>query len=92
LKLGWDISISGVCTFKNSGELRETIKSLPVDRIHIETDAPFMTPVPHRGKENEPALLVHTAKFVAELLGVSEDKLAQQLKINAKKLFPKLQW
>lgn len=92
LKLGWDISISGVCTFKNSEELRQTIKTLPLDRIHIETDAPFMTPVPHRGKENEPALLIHTAKFVTDLFGVSEEKLAAQLKANAKRLFPKLQW
>lgn len=92
LKLGWDISISGVCTFKNSGALRETIKSLPLERIHIETDAPFMTPVPHRGTENEPALLVHTAKFVAELMGVTEEILSVQLKQNAKRLFPKLDW
>ncbi len=92
LRLGWDISLSGVCTFKNAEDLRATIKTLPLDRIHIETDAPFMTPVPHRGRENEPALLIHTAQFIAGLLSVSEADLSRQLKLNAKRLFPRLVW
>lgn len=92
LALGFDISLSGVCTFKNAEALRATIKSLPLDRIHIETDAPFMTPVPHRGKENEPALVVLTAKQISGLLGLSEDVLMKQLKKNAQRLFAKLLW
>lgn len=92
LDLGWDISLSGVCTFKNAEELRNTIKTLPKERIHIETDAPFMTPVPNRGKENEPSFVIHTAQVVAQLLGLSVEQLSVQLKLNAKRLFPKLIW
>jgi len=92
LALGFDISISGVCTFKNAENLRSTIKTLPLDRIHIETDAPFMTPVPHRGKENEPALVVLTAVKVCEILGLSQEVLSAQLKKNAQRLFSKLLW
>ena len=92
LALGFDISISGVCTFKNAESLRATIKSLPLDRIHIETDAPFMTPVPHRGKENEPAFVTLTAKQVCGILNLSEDVLSAQLKKNAQSLFSKLLW
>ncbi len=92
LKIGFDISLSGVCTFKNAEPLREVIRSLPVDRVHIETDAPFMTPAPHRGKENEPAMISFTAQKVSELFSLSENELSRQLKINAKRLFPKLLW
>lgn len=87
LKCGFNISFSGVVTFKNASELRDVVKKVPLDRLHIETDAPFLTPVPLRGKKNTPAHIVHTARCVAELKGVSEAELAQQTRLNALKLF-----
>ncbi|HND85107.1 MAG TPA: TatD family hydrolase [Pseudobdellovibrionaceae bacterium] len=90
LELGFDISISGVVTFKNAQSLRDTVKGIPLNRIHVETDAPYLSPVPLRGKENEPSYVVHTAKVVADLHGVSIETLAQQTRQNAENLFPKL--
>ncbi len=92
IDLGFNISISGVVTFKNAEALREVVKSLPLDRIHIETDAPFLTPAPFRGKKNAPEMMVHTAKCVAELKNVSMEELAKQTRENALKLFTKIQW
>lgn len=92
LDLGMNISISGVVTFKNADSLRSTVKMLPLDRIHVETDAPFLAPIPMRGKKNTPAYVVHTAKFVAELKGISEEELCAQTRQNALKMFPKIQW
>jgi TatD DNase family protein len=92
LDLGFNISISGVVTFKNADELRATVKSLPLDRIHVETDAPFLAPVPMRGKKNQPAFVVHTAQFVADLKGISTDKLCEVTRQNALKMFPKIVW
>lgn len=90
LKLGYNISISGVVTFKTAEALRATVKTVPLDRLHIETDAPFLTPVPFRGKKNEPALIIHTAKIVAELKGVSLSELAESTTQNARNLFKKI--
>ncbi|OFZ18842.1 MAG: hydrolase TatD [Bdellovibrionales bacterium RBG_16_40_8] len=90
LAIGYNISISGVVTFKNSVSLRDVVKSIPLDRLHIETDAPFLTPAPFRGKKNEPAFVVHTAKVVAELKGISVEELAQVTSENAKRLFKRL--
>ncbi len=92
LKLGFNISISGVVTFKNADDLRNTVRGLPLDRIHVETDAPFLAPIPMRGKKNTSAYVVHTAKFVADLKGVTVEQLAEQTKVNALKMFPKIQW
>ena len=92
LKLGLNISISGVVTFKNASALRDVVKSLPLDRIHVETDSPFLTPVPFRGKKNTSAYVVHTAEKVAELKEISIDELAKITKENALKMFPKLVW
>ena len=92
LDLGFNISISGVVTFKNADSLRSTVKMLPLDRIHVETDAPFLAPVPMRGKKNTPAFVTHTAQFVADLKGVSVQDLCLQTKMNALKMFPKIQW
>jgi len=92
LDKGFDISFSGVVTFKKAEELRKVVEKVPKDRIHIETDAPFLTPVPHRGKKNHPALMVHTAKKIAEIKGLDESELASQTKKNALRLFPRLQW
>lgn len=90
LDLGFNISISGVVTFKNAGSLRDVVKSLPLDRIHVETDAPFLAPMPHRGKKNTPAFVVHTAEIVANLKGITTLELAKHTRQNAQKLFPKL--
>src|SRR5262245_12468961 len=71
LALGMYISISGIVTFKAAEQLRATVKELPLDRLLVETDAPYLAPVPKRGKTNEPAFVAHTAAKVAELKGVS---------------------
>ena len=91
LALGLYISVSGIATFKNSGALRDVIKSVPLEKLLVETDAPFLAPVPHRGKTNEPAFVVHTAKMLAELKGVSEEDLAAITTDNFFRLFSKVQ-
>lgn len=91
LELGLYISVSGIATFKNSGVLRDVIKTVPLDRLLVETDAPFLAPVPHRGKTNEPAFVVHTAKMLAELKGVSPEELAATTTDNFFRLFSKVQ-
>jgi TatD DNase family protein len=90
LDLGFNISISGVVTFKNAGELRKTVEAIPLDRLHVETDAPFLAPVPHRGKKNTPAYVVHTAEVVAQLKSLSVPELARVTTANAFRLFKKL--
>lgn len=92
LDLGMNISFSGVVTFKNADALREVVKRVPLDRLHVETDAPFLTPVPFRGKKNTPAFVVHTAAAVAQLKQVPIEDLAQQTARNAKQMFKKLEW
>lgn len=92
LDLGYNISISGVVTFKNAESLRQIVKMIPLDRIHVETDAPFLAPIPMRGKKNTPAYVIHTAKFVAELKGITEAQLCEQTRVNAMKVFPKIKW
>jgi len=91
LELGLYISVSGIATFKNSKVLREVIATVPLDRLLVETDAPYLAPVPHRGKTNEPAFVVHTAAMLAELKGVSQDELARATTENFFRLFPKVQ-
>ncbi len=90
LECGFHISISGVVTFKNAQSLREVVKRIPLDRLHIETDAPFLAPVPLRGQKNQPAFLVHTARVVADLKDVSLEQLEKATQANAQALFPKL--
>lgn len=93
LDLGFNISISGVVTFKNAQSLRDIVKNIiPLNRIHVETDAPFLAPVPMRGKSNTAAYVVHTAKVVAELKGISLEQLSEQTNLNAKTLLKKLIW
>ena len=89
LDLGFYISLSGIVTFKNARELQETAKIIPDDRILVETDSPFLAPVPHRGQTCEPAFVADTARFVAELRGVPLETLAQQTTDNFFKLFNK---
>lgn len=90
LELGIFISFSGIVTFKKSTELREIARDVPLDRLIVETDAPFLAPVPHRGKRNEPAFVVATAQILAELKGVPSDLLAAETTANALSLFDKM--
>ena len=83
LDLGFDISFSGIVTFKNSESLRSVAKIVPRDRLLIETDAPYLAPVPMRGKRNEPSYLAHTAKHLAATLSMSDEALRRQTTNNA---------
>ncbi len=87
MDLGFYISISGIVTFKSAGDLREVALRIPADRLLIETDSPWLAPVPKRGKQNEPAFVRHTAEFLAGLRGVSVDDLATVTAGNFFKLF-----
>jgi TatD DNase family protein len=87
LNLGYYISFSGIVTFRNADMLRETAKFVPADRILIETDAPYLAPVPLRGRRNRPAYVRETAKFVAALRGLTLEDFAQQTRVNTKALF-----
>ena len=89
LDLGFMISISGIVTFKNAKDLQETAARLPLDRLLIETDAPFLAPVPHRGKTGEPAFVADTAQFLANLRGESVGQLAEATAKNFHRLFAK---
>lgn len=89
LELGLFISISGIVTFKNAAELRATAERIPEDRLLIETDSPFLAPVPHRGKSCEPAFVADTARFLAEIRGVSVEHLAAKTTENFYRLFTK---
>lgn len=89
LNLGLTISLSGIVTFKNAKDLQATAKVIPEDRILVETDAPFLAPVPHRGKVCEPAFVADTLDFVADLRGVTPDILADQTGRNFRALFAK---
>ena len=77
------ISISGIITFKNSDELREVIKYIPIDKLLTETDAPWLAPVPFRGKTNFPQYVIHTNKFISEFLNIDFDDLSSILVNNA---------
>lgn len=89
LDLGFFISLSGIVTFKNAGDLRAIARDVPLDRLLIETDAPYLAPVPLRGKRNEPAFIVHTAALVAELKGIPVEQLARAAHENFFRLFAK---
>src|ERR1700687_3329304 len=88
--LGHYVSFTGILTFKNSNDLRATAAALPADRIMVETDAPYLAPLPYRGKRNEPAFVVETAKVLAETRGVSPETIAQQTTENFFRLFSKV--
>lgn len=91
LDLGMYISISGIVTFKNATALQEAAKYIPLDRMLIETDSPYLAPVPLRGKTNEPSYTKYVAEFIAGLKGISTEKLARQTTDNFFKLFSKAQ-
>lgn len=89
LQLGLSISISGIVTFKNAAELQEIAKVIPKDRLLVETDSPFLAPVPHRGRPCEPAFVADTAGFLADLRGEPLDRLADNTTANFFRLFSK---
>lgn len=87
LDLGLYISIPGIVTFKNASDLQKVAQEIPLDRMLLETDGPFLAPVPFRGKRNRPEYLLYTAAMVAELRGISMDEVARQTSQNTKQLF-----
>lgn len=89
LELGLTISLSGIVTFKNAKDLQEAAKLVPDDRLLVETDSPFLAPVPNRGKTCEPAFVADTARFVADLRGTEPERLAEQTTANFARLFNK---
>ena len=89
LDLGLHVSLSGIVTFKNARDLQDTARSIPIDRLLIETDAPFLAPVPHRGRTCEPAFVADTAAFVAELRGEPVEQIAEATGRNFHELFTK---
>ncbi len=90
VELGHYVSFTGILTFKNSQNLRDIAAALPAERILVETDAPYLAPLPHRGRRNEPAYVVETAKVLAETRGVSFDEVARQTTENFFRLFNKV--
>ncbi|HEY2071655.1 MAG TPA: TatD family hydrolase [Rhizomicrobium sp.] len=89
LALGFSISVSGIATFKKSDELRAVLKDVPLERLLVETDSPYLAPMPHRGKRNEPSFVVNTAAMLAGLKDVSADELARVTTDNFFRLFSK---
>ena len=90
LELGLYVSFSGVLTFKNSQELRDLVRDVPLDRLLVETDAPFLAPVPHRGKRNEPSFVAETARVLAQARGVSFSEVAEKTTANVLRAFNKM--
>ena len=88
LELGFYISFSGIITFKNAADLRDVVKKVPVEQLLIETDSPYLTPVPFRGKSNQPRYVRQVAECVAELKGMSVEAVAEQTKGNFYRCFP----
>ena len=85
--MGLCISFAGMLTYKNAQALRDVAARVPLERVLVETDCPYLAPVPHRGQRNEPAYVVHTAAVLAQALGVSIDSIAEHTTCNARKLF-----
>lgn len=87
MELGFYISISGIVTFRQAKELKEVVKTLPIERLLIETDSPYLAPIPHRGKENQPAYVVEVAAYIAQLKGLGLTEVAQKTTENYTNLF-----
>ena len=87
MAMGFYISFSGIVTFKNAKELQAVALAVPLERMLIETDSPYLAPVPHRGKMNEPGFVMHVAEFLAKLKGVSVARVAEQTTENFFRLF-----
>ncbi|HAT86377.1 MAG TPA: LuxR family transcriptional regulator [Rhizobiales bacterium] len=89
LEMGHYISLSGILTFKRSQDIRDIVADVPMDRLLVETDAPYLAPMPYRGKRNEPAYVAHTAEVLAEVKGVSKEEIARITTENFFRLFSK---
>ncbi len=89
LEFGLYVSLAGILTFKNAGDLREVVRGLPLDRLLVETDSPYLAPVPHRGKRNEPAFVPQVAAALAALKGITAEQVAQATSDNFFRLFSK---
>lgn len=87
LEMGLYISFSGIITFRNAADLREVVRQVPLEKILVETDAPYLTPVPHRGRPNEPRFVKEVAQCVAEIKGLHFDQVVEQTGANFKQLF-----
>ena len=87
IDLGFYISVPGVVTFDKAKTIQDVVKHVPLSSILLETDAPYLAPIPHRGKRNEPSFIIHTAKKVAELKGLSLEEVTDATTQNAKSLF-----
>jgi TatD DNase family protein len=87
IELGFYISISGIVTFNSAAELQQVVKAIPLDRLLIETDSPWLAPVPYRGKQNQPGYVVEVGEFIAKLKGISVEQLAKQTTENFYRLF-----
>lgn len=87
LDLGFYISFSGIVTFNSAEDLREVVRQVPLDRLLVETDSPWLAPVPHRGKQNEPQYVLEVAQCVAQLKGISLEQLAEITTQNFHRLF-----
>ena len=89
LVLGGYVSFSGILTFPKSQEIRDIARDVPMDRLLVETDAPYLAPVPFRGKRNEPGYVAHTARVLGEVHGMSAAAMAELTTANFRRLFPK---
>jgi TatD DNase family protein len=87
LEMGLYVSFAGMVTYKNAEDLRQVAATIPLDRLLVETDSPYLAPVPHRGKRNEPAYVVHTAELLAKVVGVSPAVIEEHTTRNARTLF-----
>lgn len=85
--MGWYIGVDGPLTFKNAARLPEIVQKFPLEHLLVETDAPYMAPVPMRGRQNEPAYVRYVAEKVAEIKGISVDMVAKQTSRNAEELY-----
>mgnify|MGYP003664325961 FL=1 len=90
LALGAYVSVSGILSFKSASEVRDVIADVPMERIILETDCPFLAPMPMRGRRNEPAFLVHVAEALAKLKGLDIGEVKRITEANARKLFAKV--
>ncbi len=90
LEMGFYISASGIITFKNSENLRNTFKQIPINRLLVETDSPYLAPVPNRGKTNEPSFITHTIQKLCEIHNIKYDKMCELTSMNFKNLFKRI--
>lgn len=84
---GWYLSFAGTVTFKNAANLREALAVIPRERLLVETDSPFLTPTPYRGRPNSPYLVLHTLRYIAEFLGVDDEQLAAEVSANTVRVY-----